>query len=73
MTEDGLTLSNQDLLGRSYDCVDRIVLNAVVSAWAMLRAVLCVVASLNRIDETSKRHLDADGPPVQPVASRGYS
>ena len=33
---DGLSTLYQDLLGGSYDCVDRIVLNAY-SAWAMIR------------------------------------
>ena len=34
---DGLSTLYRDLLGGSYDCVDRIVLNAI-SAWAMIRA-----------------------------------
>jgi len=34
---DGLSTLYQDLLGGSYDCGDRIVLNAT-SAWAMIRA-----------------------------------
>jgi hypothetical protein len=35
---DGLSTLYQDLLGGSYDCVDRIVLNARIPAWAMIRA-----------------------------------
>jgi hypothetical protein len=35
---DGLTTLYRDLLGGSYDSVDRIVLKRVTSAWAMIRA-----------------------------------
>ena len=51
---DGLSTLYQDLLGGSYDCVDRIVLNAY-SAWAMLLGY----ARVSTIDQNLALQQDA--------------
>jgi hypothetical protein len=46
---DGLSTLYQDLLGGSYDCVDRIVLNAYFRMGHSPGRVPCVVAGADRI------------------------
>ena len=61
---DGLSTLYQDLLGGSYDCVDRIVLNAYFHM-GMIRVASRVVASADRIGRDARERLPhAVGRPV---------
>jgi hypothetical protein len=67
---DGLSTLYQDLLGGSYDCVDRIVLNAYFHM-GMIRVASRVVASADRIGRDARKRVPgAHDWPLQPSHSR---
>src|ERR1700739_4712446 len=66
---DGLSTLYQDLLGGSYDCVDRIVLNAYFNM-GMIRVASRVVASADRIGRYARKRVPgAHGVPPPPSQS----